>query len=116
LKSGADGYTWVAAAVGSQNAAGYQLASNEPVMSLGGFNGSDPSISLVDFQKLVADGKVHYFLGSGGFGGGGGGFGGGFGQSMGGSSSAQAIASWVADTYTARTIGGATVYDLSASS
>lgn len=110
LKSGADGYVWAAAAVGSQNAAGYQLAGGEPVMSLGGFNGSDPSISLAGFQKLVAGRKVHYFLGGGGgFGGGRGGFG----QSMGGSQSAQEIASWVAENYTARTIGGAIVYDLS---
>ena len=36
-------YTWVAAAVGSNTAAGYQLASEEPVMAIGGFNGSDPS-------------------------------------------------------------------------
>nr|WP_027343776.1 glycosyltransferase family 39 protein [Hamadaea tsunoensis] len=104
LADDSSAYTWVAAAVGSQNAAGYQLATGDPVMSLGGFNGSDPSISLADFQKLVAAKKVHYFLGSGG-----GGFGG---RSSGGSNSAQEIASWVAENYTAQTVGGATVYDL----
>jgi 4-amino-4-deoxy-L-arabinose transferase-like glycosyltransferase len=103
LQADADSYTWAGAAVGSQNAAGYQLGSGEPVMSLGGFNGSDPSISLADFQKLVAAKKVHYFLGgSGAFGG----------QSNGGSSSASEIASWVAKNYTAQTVGGVTVYDL----
>jgi 4-amino-4-deoxy-L-arabinose transferase-like glycosyltransferase len=103
LQTDADQYTWAGAAVGSQNAAGYQLGSGEPVMSLGGFNGSDPSISLADFQKLVEQKKIHYFLGSsGGFGG----------MSSGGSNSAQQIASWVAENYTAQAVGGATVYDL----
>ena len=46
-------YTWVAAAIGSQNAAGYQLATELPVMAIGGFNGSDPSPTLAQFQALV---------------------------------------------------------------
>ncbi|TQK53183.1 4-amino-4-deoxy-L-arabinose transferase-like glycosyltransferase, partial [Streptomyces sp. SLBN-118] len=36
LKQNAGDYTWVAAAVGSQNAAGYQLATEKPVMAIGG--------------------------------------------------------------------------------
>ncbi|NUT06354.1 MAG: glycosyltransferase family 39 protein [Hamadaea sp.] len=102
LQTDADQYTWAGAAVGSQNAAGYQLGSGEPVMSLGGFNGSDPSISLAEFQQLVEQKKVHYFLGGSGFGG----------MSNGGSTSAQQIASWVAQNFTAQTVGGVTVYDL----
>ena len=43
LSADASQYTWVAAAIGSQNAAGLQLASGLPVMAIGGFNGSDPS-------------------------------------------------------------------------
>lgn len=39
---GADDYTWTAASIGSQNAAGYQLATQRPVMAIGGFKGSDP--------------------------------------------------------------------------
>ncbi len=35
-------YTWVAATVGSNNAAGYQLASGAPVMAVGGFNAPIP--------------------------------------------------------------------------
>ena len=63
-------YTWVAATVGSNNAAGYQLATGEPVMAIGGFNGSDPSPTLAQFQQYVAEGKIHYFIaGGGGFGG-----------------------------------------------
>ena len=46
-------YTWVAATVGSNNASGYQLATGDPVMAIGGFNGSDPSPTLAQFQQLV---------------------------------------------------------------
>jgi 4-amino-4-deoxy-L-arabinose transferase-like glycosyltransferase len=101
LTTDADGYTWVAAAVGSNTAAGYQLATEEPVMAIGGFNGSDPSPTLAEFQQYVAAGDIHYFVG-----------GGGFGQSMGGSNSSSEIAAWVADNYTATTVDGVTVYDL----
>jgi 4-amino-4-deoxy-L-arabinose transferase-like glycosyltransferase len=101
LQSNASHYRWVAAAVGSQNASGYQLASGEPVMAIGGFNGSDPAPTLAQFEAYVAAGRIHYFIGGDGIGG-----------SAGGSSDSQAIASWVASHYTAETIGGTTVYDL----
>ncbi|MCU1600857.1 MAG: glycosyl transferase family 39 [Frankiales bacterium] len=103
LKASASAYTWVAAAIGSNAAAGPQLASGEPVMAIGGFNGSDPTPTLAEFQKLVAAKKVHYFLG-------GGSTGGGPGQASGGTSSA--ITTWVEATFTAQTIGGTTAYDL----
>jgi len=96
LEKDADRYTWVAAAVGSNSASGYQLATGEPVMPIGGFNGSDPSPTLAGFRALVEDGRVHYFIGGG----------------MGGGDAAQSIASWVARTYTATTVGGVTMYDL----
>ena len=54
-----------AAAVGANNAAGYQLASQQPVMAIGGFNGSDPSPTLAQFQQYVADGQVHWFIDGG---------------------------------------------------
>ena len=107
LEADADSYTWVAAAVGSQSASGYQLATGDPVMAIGGFNGSDPSPTLAQFQQYVADGKIHYFIG-GGFGGGGRG-----GAGTGGSSYSTQIAEWVAANYTARTVGSTTIYDLS---
>ena len=66
LQEDADDYTWVAAAVGSNRASGYQLASEEPVMAIGGFNGSDPSPTLAEFQAYVAAGEIHYFIASGG--------------------------------------------------
>ena len=129
LKQDADQYTWVGAAVGSQNQASYQLATGEPVMALGGFNGTDPSLSLAAFQQYVADGRIHYFIGGGsGMGGGpvtgagtgesdgaatatGGGMGGG---GMGGSQDSSEISSWVSSHFTAKTVGTATVYDLTA--
>ena len=107
LEADADRYTWVAAAVGSQNASGYQLATGEPVMAVGGFDGSDPSPTLAQFQQYVDEGKIHYFVGGGGFGGGPGG------TASGGSTYSSQIARWVADNYPARTVGGTTVYDLS---
>ncbi|HEX4726394.1 MAG TPA: glycosyltransferase family 39 protein, partial [Jatrophihabitans sp.] len=76
LKANSSSYTWVAAAVGSNTAAGYQLATQKPVMPIGGFNGSDPSPTLAQFKALVAQHEIHYFIASGGVGGGDGGAGG----------------------------------------
>jgi 4-amino-4-deoxy-L-arabinose transferase-like glycosyltransferase len=102
LQQDADDYTWAAAAVGSNNAAGYQLASGEPVMALGGFNATDPSPTLEQFQHLVADGLVHYFVGEAGR----------SSTESGGSDEAHRIGSWVETTFTRMTIDGTTVYDL----
>ncbi|MGW8982398.1 ArnT family glycosyltransferase [Streptomyces parvus] len=102
LTKGADDYTWVAAAVGAQNAASYQLATGDPVMAIGGFNGSDPSPTLAQFKKYVAEGKIHYFVSGGGMGGGG----------MGGSGTSSQISSWVTENFTEVTVGSATFYDL----
>ncbi|MCU1475454.1 MAG: hypothetical protein JWQ64_147 [Subtercola sp.] len=103
LAANASNYTWAAATVGSQNAASYQLASQAAVMPLGGFNGSDPSPTLEQFEQYVAQGKIHYFISAGSIG-----------ASNGGSSDASQIASWVASNFTATTVGGTTVYDLTA--
>src|SRR6185369_17965702 len=46
LRQDAGAYTWAAATIGANNAAGYQLASGEAIMPIGGFNGSDPSPTL----------------------------------------------------------------------
>jgi 4-amino-4-deoxy-L-arabinose transferase-like glycosyltransferase len=108
LQADAGRYTWAAATVNSNNAAGYQLGSGEPVMAIGGFNGTDPAPTLAQFEQYVSEGKIHYFIaGSGGFGGARlGGFGG-------TSDDASEITSWVESHYTAETVGGVTVYDLS---
>jgi hypothetical protein len=114
LKADADAYTWVAASIGSNTAAGYQLATGEPVMPIGGFNGSDPSPTLAQFQQYVEDGRIHYFIG-GGRGPGGMGGPGGRGQT-GGSTYSQQISDWVQETFTATTVDGVTVYDLTSPS
>ncbi|AGJ56163.1 glycosyltransferase family 39 protein [Streptomyces sp. NPDC002418] len=101
LKQNADAYTWTAAAIGSQNAASYQLATGDPVMAIGGFNGSDPSPTLAQFKKYVEDGEIHYFI-SGGMGGGG----------MGGEGSSSRISAWVQENFEEVTVGSATFYDL----
>jgi hypothetical protein len=110
LQADASKYTWAAATVNSNNAAGYQLGSGEPVMAIGGFNGTDPAPTLAQFEQYVAQGKIHYYIsGFGGFGGGGG-FPGG--ARAGGSGDASQITSWVESHFTAQTIGGVTVYNL----
>ncbi|MGW3956665.1 glycosyltransferase family 39 protein [Streptomyces sp. NPDC004752] len=102
LEADAGSYTWVAASIGSQNAASYQLATGEPVMAIGGFNGTDPSPTLAQFKQYVADGKIHYFIAGGGMGGG-----------MGGDSgTASQITSWVESNFKKVTVGSATFYDL----
>jgi hypothetical protein len=102
LQANASRYTWAAATVNSNNAAGYQLASGEPVMAIGGFNGTDPAPTLAQFERYVAAGKIHYFIASGG----------GFGGGTGGSDDASQITSWVESHFTAETVGGVTVYDV----
>jgi 4-amino-4-deoxy-L-arabinose transferase-like glycosyltransferase len=107
LKANASDYRWVAATVGANNASGYQLASGEAVMPIGGFNGTDPSPTLAQFQAYVAAGDIHYFISSGLSGNG---------ASTGGSNAAAQIASWVAANFTSTTIGSTTVYDLTTGS
>ncbi|GAA4909900.1 ArnT family glycosyltransferase [Streptomyces coeruleoprunus] len=111
LAENADAYTWAAAAVGSQNAASYQLATEKPVMAIGGFNGSDPSPTLAQFKQYVADGRIHYFIAGGGGMRGGGASGDGGVGGPGGNSSSE-IASWVTSTFTEVTVDGVTLYDL----
>jgi 4-amino-4-deoxy-L-arabinose transferase-like glycosyltransferase len=101
LNEDSDQYTWVAAAVGSNEASGFQLATQHSVMPIGGFNGSDPSPTLEQFKEYVAEGKIHYFIA-----------GGGFGRQMGGSNEAQSIADWVTTNFTSTTVDGVTLYDL----
>jgi 4-amino-4-deoxy-L-arabinose transferase-like glycosyltransferase len=107
LKADASRYTWVAATVNSDNAAGYQLASGDPIMAIGGFNGTDPAPSLAQFEKYVADGKIHYFISDGGRGG----LGTGSGTDV-----ATQITSWVEAHFTAQTVDGTTIYNLTKAS
>ena len=95
--------SWSAAVSSAQSAAALELASGTAVMSTGGWSGSDAAVTLARFQAAVADGEIHYYVGGQGGGPGGGSD----------STSAQ-IAAWVEANYTATTVGGQTVYDLTA--
>jgi len=111
LMQDASSYTWVVATVGANSGAGIQISTGLPVLAIGGFNGTDPTPTLAQFETLVAQHKIHYFIAGGrggGFGGGPGGFGG-----PGGSGTGSQISTWVQQHYTAKTIGGTTLYDLS---
>ncbi|MFD9318013.1 glycosyltransferase family 39 protein [Streptomyces sp. NPDC060053] len=102
LEADSGKYTWAAAAIGSQNAASYQLATGDAVMAIGGFNGTDPSPTLAQFKQYVTDGKIHYFISSGS--------GGGMSGSSSGTSSQ--ISTWVEANFKKVTVGSATFYDL----
>ncbi len=105
LEQGSSKYTWVAAAVGSNTAAGYQLATSSPVMAIGGFSGTDPTPTLAQFQADVARGRIHYFIAGGA----------GTGRGVGGTTDSDAtqISGWVTTHFSSQSVSGVTVYDLS---
>ncbi|HEX3712913.1 MAG TPA: glycosyltransferase family 39 protein [Trebonia sp.] len=100
LEQDSSKYRWIAATEGTQEAAPIELATGGlSVVAIGGFNGSDPSPTLAQFESMVARGEIHYYVGQGS-------------NSFGGGSASSSIASWVSAHYTAQTVGGSTVYDL----
>jgi 4-amino-4-deoxy-L-arabinose transferase-like glycosyltransferase len=103
LRNGASGYRWAAATVGTESAAPLQLASGEPVMAIGGFNGTDDAPTLAEFEHMVAAGEIHYFVGANqaSFGG--------------GSGPAAQITAWVRAHFKSETVGGETIYNLTSS-
>jgi 4-amino-4-deoxy-L-arabinose transferase-like glycosyltransferase len=103
LRNASGKYTWVAAVVGSNNAAGYQLAAGKPVLAVGGFNGTDPFPTLEQFQAYVHSRAIRYFIG------------GSMMEGNGGSDLSAQIAAWVARNYPSSTVDGVTVYDLGGS-
>ncbi|MFF0636727.1 glycosyltransferase family 39 protein [Nocardia sp. NPDC004151] len=103
LKASGSEYTWVAATVSSNSAAGFQLATELPVMPIGGFNGSDPSPTLAQFQEYVQVGRIHYFIAGSQMGG-----------ERGGNGTSSQITAWVKDHFIAEEVDGITLYDLTA--
>jgi 4-amino-4-deoxy-L-arabinose transferase-like glycosyltransferase len=105
LAADADHFTWAAAAMGSNNAAGYQLGSGAPVMAIGGFNGTDPAPTLEEFKRYVAERKIHYFvrgrpmIGQ-------------WASQTSGSREGTKIADWVETHYTPVTVDRVVIYDL----
>jgi 4-amino-4-deoxy-L-arabinose transferase-like glycosyltransferase len=122
LMRDADRYDWVAATNGSMSQAPYQLATQRAVMPIGGFSGMDPAPTLEQFQRYVAERRIHWFIT--------GGMpdfaalaevagmpvpsGGALPGPFGGNSTGTRIADWVKARYTATTIDGVTLYDLTA--
>jgi hypothetical protein len=97
------------------------LATDDAVMAIGGFNGTDPAPTLAQFEQDVREGKIHYFIAGGGSLGGpglggpgsiAGGRGGNGTAATSDAGSASTITQWVESHFTAKTVGGATVYDL----
>jgi 4-amino-4-deoxy-L-arabinose transferase-like glycosyltransferase len=110
LEQDAGKYVWVAATSSATEAAPLETATGDSVMAIGGYLGTDNSITLQAFEDLVNAGKVHYFV-AGGLGSGGGP---GSGSGGGTTTAAGKISAWVQANYAPQTVGGQTVYDLTA--
>jgi 4-amino-4-deoxy-L-arabinose transferase-like glycosyltransferase len=54
--------TWIVAAQGSGTAASIQLAADEPVLTMGGFSGTDAAPTLAEVRALVGSGALRYVL------------------------------------------------------
>ena len=74
LEAHRNGAKYLLAVASSNEADSIILATNQPVMALGGFSGSDPILTTTQLAALVKNGTVRFFLinGSGGGGPGGG--------------------------------------------
>ncbi len=70
-------------------------------MAIGGFTGSDPSPTLEEFQALVRNGRIHYYLAGD--------------KRGGGQGTGSQIASWVAENFSASTVDGVMLYNLTPS-
>ena len=99
-----NGATWLVAVASANESAAIQLTSGQPVMAVGGFNGSDTPLTLEQFKQLVKAGKVKYYAISSHSRGGGGPSGGN-----------NEITTWVKQTGTVVNYGGSdvTLYELS---
>ncbi|MFE4543322.1 glycosyltransferase family 39 protein [Arthrobacter sp. NPDC056727] len=91
---------WSGIVSGASQAASLELATGTSVIALGGWNGGDPYPTLAQFQEMVANGEIGYFISGGGMGG------------MGGRGGNSEVATWVAANFEAQTIGNSTVYKL----
>jgi hypothetical protein len=67
LKKHQDGATWLVAVATDQTASSIILESGQPVISMGGWSGSDDAMTLARLKGLVSSGELHYIVvGSGG--------------------------------------------------
>ena len=94
---------YLVAATGSQASAPIIIATGEPVVTIGGFNGRDPAPTVAELERMVAAGELRYVL-VGGFGG------------PGGGSSSSELQTWIEQhgpVVDGVDAGGATLYSLS---
>ncbi|MFJ1968768.1 ArnT family glycosyltransferase [Streptomyces sp. NPDC087903] len=62
LKKHQDGATWLLAVATDQTASSVILESGEPVISMGGWSGSDNAMTLAKLKSLVKSGTLHYII------------------------------------------------------
>ncbi|WP_367320198.1 ArnT family glycosyltransferase [Streptomyces sp. HUAS ZL42] len=62
LKKNQDGAAWLVAVATDQTASSIILESGEPVISMGGWSGSDNAMTLAKLKSLVKAGKLHYIV------------------------------------------------------
>ncbi|WP_405765997.1 glycosyltransferase family 39 protein [Streptomyces sp. NBC_00080] len=62
LKKNQDGASWLVAVATDQTASSIILESGEPVISMGGWSGSDNAMTLAKLKSLVKAGKLHYIV------------------------------------------------------
>ncbi|MDX6743005.1 ArnT family glycosyltransferase [Actinocorallia sp. A-T 12471] len=97
LKENQGEATWLVAVSDAQTAASLILSTGEPVISMGGFTGSDRAMTVERLKELVADGKLKYIV---------------VGGSRGG---AGEVDSWVQENATpVEEVGDGSLYELSA--
>ncbi|HEX2913822.1 MAG TPA: glycosyltransferase family 39 protein [Chloroflexia bacterium] len=85
LEANRDGRTYLLATTSSQNASPIIIKTGQPVMALGGFQGSDQVVNAATFSHMVQDNVIRYVLLDSG--------GGGFGRM--GTGSGQSATSWI---------------------
>ncbi|MFF4115960.1 ArnT family glycosyltransferase [Streptomyces sp. NPDC001714] len=62
LEKHQDGATWLVAVATDQTASSIILESGQPVISMGGWSGSDNAMTLAKLKNLVKAGKLHYIV------------------------------------------------------
>ncbi|UUU22874.1 ArnT family glycosyltransferase [Streptomyces sp. DSM 40750] len=62
LKKNQGGATWLVAVATDQTASSIILESGEPVISMGGWSGSDEAMTLAKLKQLVKAGKLHHIV------------------------------------------------------
>lgn len=62
LEKNQDGATWLLAVATDQTAASIILESGQPVISMGGWSGTDNAMTLAKLKSLVKSGQLHYII------------------------------------------------------